>query len=112
MNVPNAPTGPGATGSAMGLGLSALTPDARKTFNLSEKANGVVITKVDPNSDAADKGLQPGDVVQKVGGRAVNTVADVQSGVAEAQKGGRKSVLLLVASSQGGSRFVAVDVGT
>jgi len=111
MNMPNTPTGPGATGSAMGLGLAALTPDARKTFNLSEKASGVVITKVDPNSDAAEKGLQPGDVVQRVGGRTVNTVADVQSSVAEAQKGGRKSVLLLVASSQGGSRFVAVDVG-
>jgi len=35
----------------------------------------------------------------------------VQSSVSEAQKGGRKSVLLLVASNQGGSRFVAVDVG-
>jgi serine protease Do len=112
MNMPNVPSGPGATGSAMGLGLSALTPDARRTFNLSEKTTGVVITKVDPNSDAAEKGLQPGDVVQRVGGHAVRTPADVQSGVAEAQKGGRKSVLLLVASSQGGSRFVAVDVGT
>jgi hypothetical protein len=30
--------------------------------------------------------------------------------VAEASKGGRKSVLLLVAS-QGNSRFVAVDIG-
>jgi serine protease Do len=105
------PAGPAATGNAMGLGLASLTPDARKTFNLSEATTGVLITKVDPNSDAADKGLQPGDVVQRVGGRMVHTPAEVQSGVAEAQKGGRKSVLLLVASNQGGSRFVAVDVG-
>ncbi len=110
-NAPNLPAGPAATGNAMGLGLASLTPDARKTFNLSEGTNGVLITKVDPNSDAADKGLQAGDVVQRIGGRPVHTPADVQSGVAEAQKGGRKSVLLLVASSQGGSRFVAVDVG-
>ncbi len=41
----------------------------------------------------------------------MHTPDDVQSGVAEAQKGGRKSVLLLVASVQGGSRFVAVDIG-
>ena len=110
-NAPVPASGPAATGNAMGLGLASLTPDARKTFNLSEGTTGVLITKVDPNSDAADKGLQPGDVVQRVGGRTVHTPAEVQSGVAEAQKGGRKSVLLLVASSQGGSRFVAVDVG-
>ena len=110
-NMPNQPSGPTATGNAMGLGLASLTPDARKTFNLAEGTTGVLITQVDPNSDAAEKGLQPGDVVQRVGGRAVHTPADVQSGVSEAQKGGRKSVLLLVASTQGGSRFVAVDVG-
>ncbi len=110
-NIPNTPSSPSATGVAMGLGLAALTPDARKTFNLAESTSGVLITKVDPNSDAAEKGLQPGDVVQRVGGRPVHTPAEVQTGVTEAQKGGRKSVLLLVASSQGGSRFVAVDVG-
>jgi serine protease Do len=99
-----------ATGSAMGLGLAAVTPDARRTYNLAETISGVVITKVDPSSDAADKGLQPGDVVMKVGAKSVHTPADVQAGVAEAQKGGRKSVLLLVAS-QGQSRFVAVDIG-
>jgi serine protease Do len=110
-DAPNPAPGPVATGNAMGLGLASLTPEARKTFNLNEATAGVVITKVDPNSDAADKGLQPGDVVQKVGSKIVHTPADVQSGVAEAQKGGRKTVLLLVASAQGGSRFVAVDIG-
>ena len=62
-----------------------------------QSSTGVVITKVDPDSDAADKGLQPGDVVLKIGNRAVKTPQDVQAGVAEAKKGGRKSVLLLVA---------------
>jgi serine protease Do len=99
-----------ATGSAMGLGLAAVTPDARRTYNLAESISGVVITKVDPSSDAADKGLQPGDVLMKVGNRSVKTPADVQAGIAEAQKGGRKSVLLLVAS-QGQSRYVPIDIG-
>ena len=94
----------------MGLGLTSVTPDARRTYNLAETVSGVVITKVDPASDAADKGLQPGDVVVKVGAKLVKTPQDVQAGVAEAQKGGRKSVLLLVAS-QGASRFIAVDIG-
>ena len=36
--------------------------------------------------------------------------ADFQAGVAEAKKGGRTSVLLLVAHSQGGTGFVAIDI--
>ena len=107
---PATPSAMPATASAMGLGLTAVTPDARKTYNLGEAVSGVVITKVDPSSDAADKGLQPGDVVMKVGSKVVHTPQDVKDGVAEAQKGGHKSVLLLVAS-QGASRYVPVDIG-
>ena len=100
-----------STASAMGLGLSPLTPEARKTLNISDDVSGVVITKVDADSDAADKGLQPGDVVLKIGDRTVKTPQDVQSGVAEARESGRKSVLLLVAKSGGGTSFVPVDIG-
>ena len=69
-----------------------------------------MITKVDPDSDAAEKGLQPGDVVLKVNSRSVKAPADFQTGVAEAKKGGRSSVLLLVARAQGGTTFVAIDI--
>ena len=70
------------------------------------------ITKVDPNSDAADKGLQPGDVVLKVGNRIVHTPGRRPGRRGRSQKGGRKSVLLLVAPAQGGPGFVAVDIGS
>ncbi|MBV9912057.1 MAG: PDZ domain-containing protein, partial [Sinobacteraceae bacterium] len=94
-----------------GLGLSSLTPEAKRSFNIGDKViTGAVITKVDPDSDAADKGLQPGDVVLRVGNRIVRNPADFQTGVAEAKKGGRSSVLLLVAHSQGGTGFVAIDI--
>ena len=104
------PGAPAATGEAMGLGLAAVTPEARRTFNLDDSAQGVLITKVDPDSDAADKGLQPGDIVMSVSNRSVHTPQDVQKTVADARGQGRKSVLLLVATAQG-SRFVAVDIG-
>jgi len=97
--------------NAAGLGLSSLTPETKKNFNIAETVvTGAVITKVDPDSDAADKGLQPGDVVLRVGNRIVRSPADFQTGVAEAKKGGRTSVLLLVARSQGGTGFVAIDI--
>jgi serine protease Do len=111
----NAPDGNGmmmpSSANAAGLGLSSLTPEAKKNFNISENVvAGAVITKVDPDSDAAGKGLQPGDVVLRVGNRIVRSPADFQTGVTEAKKGGRTSVLLLVAHSQGGTGFVAIDI--
>ncbi|HEX4637282.1 MAG TPA: Do family serine endopeptidase [Rhizomicrobium sp.] len=100
-----------SSANAAGLGLSSLTPEAKKNFNIAETVMaGAVITKVDPDSDAADKGLQPGDVVLRVGNRIVRNPADFQAGVAEAKKGGRTSVLLLVAHSQGQTGFVAIDI--
>ncbi|HET7083640.1 MAG TPA: DegQ family serine endoprotease [Rhizomicrobium sp.] len=100
-----------SSANAAGLGLSSLTPETKKSFNIAENViSGAVITKVDPDSDAADKGLQPGDVVLKVGSRIVRSPADFQTGVAEAKKGGRSSVLLLVARTQGGTGFVAIDI--
>jgi serine protease Do len=100
-----------AAASVAGLGLSALTPESKRSFNIGDKVvAGAVITKVDPDSDAADKGLQPGDVVLRIGNRAVRNPVDFQTGVAEAKKGGRSSVLLLVAHSQGGTGFVAIDI--
>jgi len=100
-----------SSANAAGLGLSSLTPESKKNFNIAENVvAGAVITKVDPDSDAADKGLQPGDVVLRVGSRIVRSPADFQVGVAEAKKGGRTNVLLLVAHSQGGTGFVAIDI--
>jgi len=108
---PESSTGAAPQASAMGLSLSPLTPQARRSRRLDESATGVLITKVDPNSDAADQGLEVGDVVLKIGNRNVASPADLQSGVAEARKAGRKSVLLLVARAQGQTGFVAVDIG-
>ncbi|MGA7712852.1 MAG: DegQ family serine endoprotease [Rhizomicrobium sp.] len=102
--------GPGATGQAMGLGLAAVTPEVRRTYNIDDSVQGVLITKVDPDSDAADKGLQPGDVLVSVSNRSVHSPQDVEKTVAAAVSAGHKSVLLLVAGD-GGSRFVAVDIG-
>ena len=101
---------PGATGEAMGLGLAAVTPEMRRSYNLEGSVEGVLITRVDPNSDAAEKGLEPGDILVSVGNRVVHTPQEVQSRIADAHAQGRKSVLLLVSGSNG-QRYVAVDIG-
>jgi serine protease Do len=100
----------GAQMQAMGLGLSAVTPEARRSFNIDAAIDGVLVTRVDPNSDAGDKGIQPGDVVLSVANKPVHNPHDVVAVVAAQRSSGHKSVLLLVAT-QGGTRYVAVEIG-
>ncbi|MEJ0042661.1 MAG: Do family serine endopeptidase [Rhizomicrobium sp.] len=95
---------------AMGLGLSSVTPEARRNFNIDAAVDGVLVTRVDPDSDAGDKGIQAGDVVLSVANKPVHSPKDVLAQIAAARSAGHHSVLLLVAT-QGGTRFVAVDVG-
>ncbi len=97
------------SGKAIGLGLVAVTPDVRRAYNLDDNVQGVLITKVDPESDAADKGIQPGDIVVSVSNKVVRTPQDIERSVAAAHSAGHKSVLLLV-STEGTSHFVAVDI--
>ncbi|MGD0189352.1 MAG: DegQ family serine endoprotease [Rhizomicrobium sp.] len=100
----------GATGEAMGLGLTAVTPEVRRAYNLDDHVNGVLVTRVDPDSDAADKGIEPGDVVVSIANRTVHTPQDIKSSLAGAQSQGRKSVLVLVEGANSGQRFVALKV--
>jgi len=104
-----AAAGVAPTGKAMGLGLTALTPEVRRAYNLDESVQGVLVTKVDPDSNAAEQGLQPGDIVVSVRNKAVHTPQDIEKSVAAAHSAGVKSVLLLV-SSEGTSHFVAVPI--
>jgi len=55
--------------------------------------NGVVITDLDPSGIAAESGLQPGDVIQKVDGRAVRSGADLKAALD--RKDGKPSLLLV-----------------
>jgi serine protease Do len=101
---------PSLTSRALGLELSGVTDELRKRFNIKDSVKGVVVTKVDPNSPAADKRIQPGELVVEVGQEAVNSPADISRRVEALKKDGRKSALLLVSSAQGDVRFVAVAI--
>ena len=98
-----------ASAEMLGLKLSELTPELRQQFNIAEGVRGVIITDVTATSDAADKGLKPGDVILEVSQEEVANPKDVQAKVDSAKKGGRKSVLLLV-ERQGNLQFVPLKV--
>jgi serine protease Do len=72
-------------------------------------SEGVVVTQVDPDGAAGDR-LKTGDVILDVGGATVGSPADVRKALADAQTGGKKTVLMRVKSGQN-TRFVAVPLG-
>ena len=107
-------SGAGTTGvaaqKALGLSLSPLTPDLGRAANLPATSKGVIITGVDPNSDAAEQGLQRGDLIMSINNQPVTTPVQVIAGVDGARKAGRSSVLLLIKRGNSPEGFVAVDI--
>src|SRR5579875_517422 len=96
---------PSTSGSGLlGLTVQDITPDMRQQLGISAKG-GVVITDV--QGPAAQAGLQPGDVILRVGNRPVNNVAEFRRDTASVKRG--DTVLLLV-SRNGSNLFIAVPV--
>jgi serine protease Do len=79
------------------------------TVTRAEDGKGLVVTDVAADSDAADRGVQAGDVILAVNSKEVSSAADIDAAVAEAAKAGRKAVLFQVMRDQT-NRFVALPV--
>jgi serine protease Do len=71
--------------------------------------DGVVITDLDPEGVAAQKGLKVGDVIIEAGGKTVTKPSEIKKTLADAKKEGRKAVLLRVKTGEG-TRFIAFSV--
>ena len=103
-------TSPTAPQKALGLSLAPVTPDVARAANLPAGVHGVIITSVDPNSNAGDQGLQRGDLIVSVNNQLVTSPAQVIAAVDAARKAGRSSVLLLVKRGTAPEAFVGIDI--
>jgi serine protease Do len=95
---------------ALGLDLSPITDDAKRRFSIKDNVKGVLVSRVDPNSPAADKRIQAGDIIVEVQQEAVTTPDAVTKRVDALKKEGKKSALFLIANAQGDVRFVALSL--
>lgn len=98
-----------AKAGGSGPDVGPVTADMAKQMNLPADTQGLVVTHVDAVSDAAGKGVAPGDIVVEAGQRPVTRLKDLEDRIAEAKDAGRKSLLLLV-RRDGDPRFVALAV--
>ncbi len=97
------------TSMILGLELSELNNGLREQFGLPADVEGLVIMSVDPDSAAAEKGLEPGDIITDAAQKPVRSVEAFGEQVAAAKEAGRQSVLLLV-RRDGQPRFVVLPI--
>ena len=106
----NTATTPQAPQRALGLSLTPLTPDLARAASLPPTARGVIITAVDPNANAAEQGLQRGDLIVSVNNQPVTSPGQVVAAVDAARKAGRSSVLLLIQRGSTPAVFVGINI--
>ncbi|WP_295042923.1 Do family serine endopeptidase [uncultured Paracoccus sp.] len=94
----------------LGMSLATLTPQMVQEMDLPAGTTGLVVQEVDPASEAAAKGLAPGDIITEAGQQPVASTGDLNTRIDEAREAGRKSLLVLVRRA-GEPRFVALPVG-
>ena len=104
------PDEPGAevmpSSDVLGLTLAPLTDEAREANGVQD---GLLIEAVEPDSEAAERGLEPGDVITEVGQQPITDVAGFQARVDAAEEAGQNSILLLIRRN-GTPRFVALPI--
>ena len=88
----------------LGLSLQPLTPETAQRLDIPVEVRGLLITAVDPESAAAEKGLLKGDVVMEINREIV---ANLEQARAAILKSGDRPVLLLV-SRRGQAFFVSL----
>lgn len=79
---------------SIGVQIQDMTPELAEAFGLKQDQNGAVIVQVFENTPAAEAGLQQGDVILSVNGKAVEGAADLRNNVGLLQAG--QSVDLMV----------------
>lgn len=85
-NAPNA-------NERFGLTLQPLTAESASRYGLDADDQGLLVTRVDPASNAASAGIRPGDLVQEVNRQPVKSLTEFTSAIQ--QSGSRPALILL-----------------
>ena len=83
----------------IGLKVMDLTADLAVRLGYKEMPEGALITRVDPNSMAAEKGMRSGLVIRKVDDKMIESAADVREALESSSLD--KGILLQVVTPQG-----------
>lgn len=105
----NPPQGEDAPDSPVNLGGLRVRDMTRSELTTAKLSAGVTITDVSEGSAADEAGLQAGDVVEEVGGKAVSSAADFSKAITDARKNEKRHAVLLVRRGDN-SQFVPLRI--
>jgi serine protease Do len=89
-----------ATASVLGMTIGELDDVAREKYGID--------SGVTPDSAAAERGVQAGEVITEIAQESVANPKDVMDRIAALKEQGRKNALLMLASKSGELRFVTI----
>jgi serine protease Do len=94
------------TVDTLGMTVSDITAELREQYELEEAEDGVVVTEVGADSAAAEKGVQPGDVIVEVANEKVASARDLETAIERIRKEKQRNVVILRIKQKGVPRFV------
>ena len=92
-----------------GIRLAAITAQARKQYGLGSTQAGVLVSAVEPDSEASDLGIVPGDVIVDVQGQQIASPDDVRRAIETAHKERRRYLAMLI-RTKAGLRWVSLSI--
>ena len=90
-----------------GLAVQELDRETAQELGIKGKIQGVVVTTVDPESDAERAGLMPGDVIREINRKPVTSMKDFDRAASDLKKG--QTVLVLV-NRRGASLYLSAKI--
>ena len=96
------------TTNDFGLQLKRINKTLRKQYEIDSGQDGLVVTRIDRNGEAFQKGIREGDLVKRVGTEKVESINEFNRLVEKSKSKG--TVLLLVKKPGGGSRYFTLNL--
>ena len=93
-----------------GLRFAHLTDETRMQYRIDGKVKGALISSVEKDSEAADLGIVPGDVVTLVQDIPVATPDEIRDVATKAYGGGSRFLAVLIQNTKG-ARWVSLSLG-
>ena len=100
--------GAGLIEDSLGVSVVPMTGQIARQLGLPTNTGGLVISVVDPTSDAGQRGLRRRDVILSANQQEVNTVEELETILEGFEEAGRGSILLEVQRPGAPPRFIAV----
>jgi len=94
----------------LGMKVESITPSVLESLGIKEKEEGVIVSEVEEDSPAYEKGIEPGDIIKKVENIEIHDITDFRKAKKKYEHS-RKPVIFQVKKPNGVWKLVAIKGG-